>query len=68
MKNFNILKMFNTVFTVLNYLIYLFLIVGLLLALFDQDMDKALNYKWWTLFLTLEIWFNAVIVRKKEIN
>ncbi len=64
----NIANIFRTLFTVINYLIYLFLLIVLIAATQDKTILEAVNIQWWMAFLILEIWFNSVISRKSEIK
>jgi len=64
----NIAIIFRILFTVLNYLIYLFLLVTLIAATQDKSILEDVNIQWWMAFLILEIWFNTVITRKSEIK
>ena len=64
----NIANTFRTLFTVINYLIYLFLLIVLIAATQDKTILEAVNIQWWMAFLILEIWFNSVISRKSEIK
>jgi Mn2+/Fe2+ NRAMP family transporter len=59
---------FSITFTVLNYLIYLFLLVVLIGATYDKSLLTKFNFEWWVCFMVLQIWFNVVITRKSEIN
>jgi Mn2+/Fe2+ NRAMP family transporter len=64
----NIAIIFRILFTVLNYLVYLFLLVTLIAATQDKSILEDVNIQWWMAFLILEIWFNTVIARKSEIK
>jgi len=64
----NIAIIFRILFTVLNYLVYLFLLVTLIAATQDKSILEDVNIQWWMAFLILEIWFNTVITRKSEIK
>jgi hypothetical protein len=61
-------NIFRVTFTVLNYLIYLFLLIVLIAATQDKTILESVNMDWWIAFLILEIWFNSVISRKSEIK
>lgn len=66
MKKF--VSIFTFVFTILNMLIYILLMIVLMAGFYDKTIMEKFNAEWWVPFLVLQIWYNVVVARKAEIE